>query len=67
MFLRGYEALREKQGPTEDEEEGEELKRIPSQGALRYVKLLVNIVKVNVCLLFLSEHLVSTYIFYIMF
>ena len=37
LYSRGYEALREKQVAKEDEEEGEDLKRIPSQGALRYV------------------------------
>ena len=36
MFSRGYEAIRGAQGPSEGADEGEELKRIPSQGALRY-------------------------------
>lgn len=36
MNSRGYETLRTERAFMEDEDEGEELKRIPSQGALRY-------------------------------
>ena len=38
MISRGYETLRPERGFRKDEDEGEELKRIPSQGALRYDK-----------------------------